>query len=78
MQIINIDIFYIQLIRSVEKWYDEHYFEIDNKKFIHLSSVIEHYDPERFRNTKNLYKERVKFLNEIQVDVWENNEAINF
>jgi hypothetical protein len=45
---------------------------------VHVSSIIDHYEPLRFKNAKNLYEERVKFLSEIQVDVWENNEVINF
>ena len=32
----------------------------------HIKILLENYDEERFFNCKDLYKERVKFLNEVQ------------
>ena len=71
MSIIDIDIFYIQLIKSIETWYDENYMEIDNKKTIHVHNIKENYNQLRFKNATNLHKEKVKFLNEVHVMVWE-------
>lgn len=79
MKIINIDLFYIQLIKSVSTWYDDNYKERDNKKMIHINKVMENYEPLRFKEAKNLCKERKKFLNEMQCIVWEeDDDAVNF
>ncbi len=71
MSIINVDVFCIQLIKSVEEWYDKNYMEIDNKKEIHVCKIKENYKLLRFKNAKNLHEEKKKFLSEIHALVWE-------
>jgi len=78
MKILDIDVFYIQLIKSVDKWYRENYMEINTKKDEHLTLIGLYYNRERFRNAENLYKERTIFLNEIHVIMWESQEVVNF
>jgi hypothetical protein len=70
-EIYNIDIFYIQLMRSVNEWYDRNYMNVDNIKAIHLDTVNINYEPERFKKTTNLHDERKRFLAEIHELVWE-------
>lgn len=79
MNVVNVDIFFIQLIKSVAKWYDENYMNKDNRKLIHIDILRDHYVPERFRNADHLGKERHKFLSEIQIIVERNlDNAVNF
>ncbi len=71
-KVVNVDIFLIQLIRSVEKWYDENYMDkMSNKKNEHIDKIRNYYIPSRFRETNNLCREREKFLSEIHNVVWE-------
>lgn len=74
------DVFLQRLIQMVSDSYDEWYspgkvfhkhrelrsYALDNRKRFHIQKLLAHYDKERFINCKNLYKERVKFLNEVQ------------
>jgi hypothetical protein len=74
------DVFLERLIEEVYKSYDEWYMperayhkhrdmvshELDELKKEHIEILIMHYDKQRFIDCKNLYEERVKFLNEIQ------------
>ncbi len=77
--VVQVDIFFIQLVRSVFKWYDENYMDKDNRKLIHIDTLSNHYVPERFRNAENLGKEREKFLAEIQIIVERDlDNAVNF
>lgn len=79
MKVVDKDIFFIQLVRSVLKWYDENYMNKDNRKFIHIDTLKNHYVPERFRDTDHLGKERYKFLSEIQIIVERHlDNVINF
>ena len=71
-KVVNVDIFLIQLIRSIEKWYDEHYMDkMSSKKNEHINEISNYYIPSRFREAKNLCEEREKFLSEIHTVVWE-------
>lgn len=73
------DDFFLQtLINSVRKTYYEWYcpdqsFKKELEKTIldiqienHINILKEYYNKERFAKCKNLYDERVKFLNEVQ------------
>lgn len=74
------DFFLQTLIDSVCKSYDEwHHFKesfykhkeihqanLNSLKENHIQVLLTHYDKKRFTNCKNLYNERVKFLNEVQ------------
>ena len=74
------DFFLQTLINSVCKSYDEwHQLDksfhqhreqnkasLDSLKQDHILVLLTHYNKERFTNCKNLYNERVKFLDEIQ------------
>lgn len=74
------DFFLQTLINAVYKTYDEWHFpeksfhkhkkrneeNINNLKRHHVGVLLEYYDKERFKNCKDLYSERVKFLNEVQ------------
>ncbi len=77
--IVQVDIFFIQLVKSVIKWYDENYMDKDNRKFIHIDTLSNYYVPERFKNAEHLGKEREKFLAEIQIIVERDlDNAVNF
>lgn len=70
------DIFLIILIRDISKWYDKWYMgNLHAMKSLHIEMLISHYDPKRFRECENLYKERIKFLAEVQklVDTYVSN-----
>jgi len=67
----DVDVFFIQLINAVEKWYDLNYMDISSMKGIHLDTVMINYRPERFRKSTNLNTERVNFLAEMHNLVWE-------
>jgi hypothetical protein len=73
------DDFFLQtLINSIDKFYNEWYCpeksfnkEIEKVKLNilieqHIRVLLLYYDKERFVNCKDLYKERVNFLTEIQ------------
>lgn len=77
------DVFLERLIEEVYKSYDEWYmpekayhkhrdmvsYELDELKREHIEILQLHYDKQRFINCKNLYEERIKFLNEVQKKV---------
>ncbi len=71
--LLNKDLFLLRLINSVSEWYDEHYFagqiELEGKKAIHIQVMKDHYNHWRFIACKNLNKERIKFLEEVQEKV---------
>jgi len=69
--VLDIDIFFIQLNSAIESWYDLYYMDVDNTKVIHLETMRTNYEPERFRKTTNLHHEREKFLAEMHNLVWE-------
>jgi len=72
------DFFLQTLINAVYKTYDEWHLpeksfyrkhnesNVNSLKQHHIKILLENYDEERFFNCKDLYKERVKFLNEVQ------------
>jgi hypothetical protein len=74
------DVFLHRLIQMVYATYDEwympgmpyhkhremHSYALERIKKHHVQMLLAHYDKERFANCKNLYEERVKFLNEVQ------------
>ena len=67
MFVIQKDVFLITLVRDVSKWYDQWYKgNVIAMKALHLGKLLENYDPDRFKNCDNLYKERITFLSEIQ------------
>ena len=59
------DIFYENLKRDIDKFYDDP-FQDESLKELHLSLLHENYQYSRFQNTKCLEIERVKFLTELQ------------
>ncbi len=67
MFVIRKDIFLITLILDVSKWYDRWYAgNLIAMKTLHLQLLLAHYEPKRFEECDNLYKERVQFLVEVQ------------
>lgn len=79
MKVVDVDIFFIQLIKSVIKWYDVNYMNKDGRKFIHVATLMDNYVPDRFRYADNLREERDKFLAEIQIRVETDlDNAINY
>ena len=63
---INVDIFYENLKRDIEKFYNDKYQE-ESLKELHLALLHENYQRSRFQNTENLEIERIKFLTELQL-----------
>jgi len=61
-----VDIFYENLKRDIEKFYNDKYQE-ESLRELHLSLLHENYQRSRFQNTECLETERVKFLTELQV-----------
>ena len=62
------DIFYENLKRDIEKFYDDKYQE-QSLRELHLSLFHDNYNHSRFQNTECLETERVKFLTELQLIV---------
>jgi len=69
--VVDVDVFFIQLMNAVERWYDKHYMNVDNMKAFHLEIVRSNYKPDRFKETDDLYYERRQFLAEMHELVWE-------
>jgi len=61
-----VDIFYENLKRDIEKFYDDE-FQEESLRELHLTLLHENYHLSRFQNTDCLEKERIKFLTELQV-----------
>ena len=59
------DIFYENLKRDIEKFYNDKYQE-ESLRELHLSLLHENYHRSRFQNSECLETERVKFLTELQ------------
>ncbi len=71
--VIRHDFLFNTLIKAVSEWYDEHYFgsfeEFNALKEIHLQTLKDLYDPERFKTAVDLNKEKEEFLTEVQAAV---------
>ena len=62
------DIFYENLKRDIEKFYDDK-FQEESLRELHLTLLHENYQRSRFQDTENHETERVKFLTELQLIV---------
>jgi len=61
-----VDIFYANLKRDIERFYDDP-FQDESLRELHLSLLHDNYQYSRFQDAECLETERVKFLTELQL-----------